>query len=115
MIFFQQFHSKATLPYIFSSYFVTLVSKVEYPSGLGDLWNISLVGSLYNLIAKVMDSILVKVIKTLISPNQSSFIKGCLMIDGVVVVNEVVELSKRSRKYHFIFKVGFEKAHDYVS
>lgn len=99
---------------------MTLVSKVEYPSGLGDLWNISLVGSLYNLVAKVMDSILVKVIETLISPNQSSFIKGCLMIDGVVVVNEVVvvnkvvELSKRSRKYRFIFKVGFEKAHDYV-
>jgi hypothetical protein len=35
-------------------------------------------------------------------------------VDGVVVVNEVVELAKRTRKECLIFKVDFEKAYDSV-
>jgi hypothetical protein len=35
-------------------------------------------------------------------------------VDGVVVVNEVVELAKKSNKDCLIFKVDFEKAYDSV-
>jgi hypothetical protein len=54
------------------------------------------------------------VIDSLIASNQSAFIKGRNLVDSVVVVNEVVELAKKSRKECLIFKVDFEKAYDSV-
>ncbi|MCI06467.1 RNA-directed DNA polymerase (Reverse transcriptase), partial [Trifolium medium] len=52
---------------------------------------------------------------SIISKNQSAFIKGRNLADGVVVVNEVVDLAKRTNKECVIFKVDFEKAYDSVS
>lgn len=44
----------------------------------------------------------------LISDNHSTFLKRKIMrVDGVMAVNEVVELAKRSRKTCLVFKVGF--------
>jgi hypothetical protein len=57
---------------------------------------------------------LAKVMDVLISSNQSAFIKGWNLVDVVLVVNEVVELVKKSRKDCLIFKVDFEKAYDSV-
>jgi hypothetical protein len=57
-------------------------------------------------LAKVMDSV--------IGSNQSAFIKGRNLVDGVVVVNEVVDLAKRTNRECLIFKVDFEKAYDSV-
>ncbi|PNX79577.1 ribonuclease H, partial [Trifolium pratense] len=50
----------------------------------------------------------------LIASNQSAFIKGRNLVDGVLVVNEVVDLAKRIGKECLIFKVDFEKAYDSV-
>ncbi|MCI34133.1 RNA-directed DNA polymerase (Reverse transcriptase), partial [Trifolium medium] len=47
----------------------------------------------------------------LIALNQSTFIKGRNLVDGVLVVNEVVDLAKRTGKECLIFKVDFEKAY----
>jgi hypothetical protein len=51
---------------------------------------------------------------TLIAPSQSAFIKGWNLVDGVLVVNELVDLAKRRGKECLIFKVDFEKAYDSV-
>lgn len=51
-------------------------------------------------------------ISLFISPNQSAFFKGRLLVDRVVVVNEFVDLAKKSKKYCLIFKMDFEKAYD---
>jgi predicted ribonuclease YlaK len=57
---------------------------------------------LANKLSKVMDS--------LISYNKLVFMKGRLLVDRVVVINEVVDLARRSTKECLIFKVGFEKS-----
>jgi hypothetical protein len=62
----------------------------------------------------VLEKRLAKVIDSLIATNQSTFIKGRNLVDGVVVVNEVVELARKSKKECLIFKVDFEKAYDSV-
>jgi hypothetical protein len=54
------------------------------------------------------------VMDLVIAPNQSAFIKGRNLVDGVLVVNEVVEWAKKSKKECLIFKVDFEKAYDSV-
>ncbi|GJX41196.1 RNA-directed DNA polymerase, eukaryota [Tanacetum coccineum] len=46
---------------------------------------------------------------------QSAFIKDRFILDGVLVINEVVEFIKKSRKRCLIFKVDFEKAYDCVN
>ncbi|MCH82139.1 cytochrome P450, partial [Trifolium medium] len=58
---------------------------------------------------------LAKEMDKLISPNQLAFIQGRKLVDGVVAVNEIIDLAKKSRKECLIFKVDFEKVYDSVS
>lgn len=51
----------------------------------------------------------------LISFNQSSFLKGKFLVNGVVVVKELVDLAKKTKKSFFIFKMDFDKVYDLVS
>jgi hypothetical protein len=55
-----------------------------------------------------------KVINSVISLNQSAFIKGLNLVDSVVIINEVVDWAKKHKKECLIFKVDFEKAYDSV-
>ncbi|MCI32819.1 RNA-directed DNA polymerase (Reverse transcriptase), partial [Trifolium medium] len=52
---------------------------------------------------------------SIIATNQSAFIKGRSLVDGVVVLNEVVDFAKRSNKECLILKVDFEKAYNSVN
>ncbi|GAU30313.1 hypothetical protein TSUD_211700 [Trifolium subterraneum] len=87
-IMFDQFFVSADLPRNFSSYFITLIPKVDVPHKIGDFRPISLIGSLYKLVYKVLARILALVMPSLISPNQSPFINGRQLVDGVVAINE---------------------------
>ncbi|MCI29558.1 RNA-directed DNA polymerase (Reverse transcriptase), partial [Trifolium medium] len=91
-VLFDQFFVTADLPRSFSSYFITLIPKVISPLSIGDFRPISLVGSLYKIIAKVLATRLANGMDKLISPNQSAFIKGRQLVDGVVAVNEIIDL-----------------------
>jgi len=75
---------------------------------------ISLLGCLYKILSKVLASRLSKVMNSIISGSQSAFLKGRHLVDGVLVVNEVVDLAKRSKRECLILKVDFEKAYDSV-
>ena len=70
---------------------------------------------MYRLMTIVFEIILGLVMNKLISPNQFVFLKGRMLVDGVVVVNEVINLAKISNKSCLIFKTNFEKAYDSVS
>jgi hypothetical protein len=113
-VMFDQFHGNSSLPKGFLSYFVALIPKVNSPFGLGDYRPISLLGCLYKLVAKVLAARMAKVMNCIVSTNQSAFIKGRNLVDGVMVVNEVVELAKKAGIDCLIFKVDFEKAYDSV-
>ncbi|MCI18229.1 transposon TX1 putative protein [Trifolium medium] len=75
-VMFDQFFTTATLPRSLSSYFLTLIPMVDSPLRIGDFRPISLVGSLYKLVAKVLAGRLAKVMDKLISPNQIDFYPG---------------------------------------
>ncbi|WJX68716.1 hypothetical protein P8452_53059 [Trifolium repens] len=97
-VMFDQFHGNACLPKGIMSYFLTLILKVHSPQALGDFRPISLLGCLYKLVAKVLAARLARVVGDVIPKSQSAFIKGRQLVDGVVVVNEVVDFAKKSGK-----------------
>lgn len=66
---FMAFHHFASLPHSFASYFITFIPKVKSLSLLGDSLPISLVGSLYKFVDKVIDNRLGVVMDKLISPS----------------------------------------------
>ena len=113
--FFEEFHSKGVIPKAVSASFLTLVPKVTNPQQLGEYRPISLIGSMYKMLAKVLAGRLKKVVPKVISETQNAFIAGRNILDGVVVVNEVVDMAKRSQKKCLILKVDFQKAYDTVN
>jgi hypothetical protein len=102
------------LPKSMLSFFVTLIPKVSSPLELKDFRPISLLGSLYKLLAKVLARRLAGIMNSIISSSQSAFLKGRHLVDEVLVVNEIVDFAKKAKKECLIFKVDFEKAYDSV-
>jgi hypothetical protein len=113
-ILFDQFYANASLPKSFSSYFVTLIPKVNSPLSLREFRPISLLGCLYKLVAKVLAKRLCLVMNSIVEPTQSAFLKGRQLVDGVLVINELVDFAKKTGRECLIFKVDFEKAYDSV-
>jgi hypothetical protein len=99
---------------MYVGFFVTLIPKLASPLELKDFRPISLLGSLYKLLANVLARRLASVMNSIISPSQSAFLKSRHLVDGVLVVNEVVDYAKKAKKECLIFKVDFEKAYDSV-
>lgn len=70
---------------------------------------------MYCILAKLFANRIKKVIGSLISTSQSTFIKGRQMLDGVLVINEVVDFAKMKKNECLLFKVKFEKEYDCVA
>ncbi|KAL4573100.1 hypothetical protein LXL04_019893 [Taraxacum kok-saghyz] len=66
------------------------------------------------IIAKVLAIRLAAVIDSVVSKEQSAFIKGRQILDGPLVVNEVINWYKKKKKLKLL-KIDFEKAYDSVS
>ncbi|XP_071703931.1 uncharacterized protein [Rutidosis leptorrhynchoides] len=95
-----------------NSSFVTLIPKKSDPLVFGDFRPISLIGSYYKIVAKILANRLRKVIPSLVGIEQSAFLKGRYILDGVLIANETVEFLKAMCIKSFVFKVDFEKAFD---
>ncbi|KAK2372487.1 hypothetical protein QL285_073613 [Trifolium repens] len=113
-IMFDQFSGNDCVPNCLSSYFLTLIPKIKSPQHLGDFRPISLLGCWYKILSKVLANRLASVIGSLIPKNQSAFLKGIQLVEGVVVVNEVIDYARKRGKSCLILKVDFEKAYDSV-
>ncbi|XP_057809058.1 uncharacterized protein LOC131023530 [Salvia miltiorrhiza] len=110
----QEFHENGKIPKGGNSSFITLIPKKEEACSLDDYRPISLIGSIYKVIAKILAQRLSAVMDSIISENQSAFIKGRFILDGVVILSEVIEEAKREKNGRMIFKIDFAKAYDSV-
>ncbi|GKB77993.1 RNA-directed DNA polymerase, eukaryota [Tanacetum coccineum] len=95
--------------------FMVLIPKKIDPIGFSDYRPISLIGCVYKVISKLLASRLAKVIGSVISPNQSAFIKGRQILDGCLIANEIIRMAKLEDQSLLLFKVDFEKAFDSVN
>ncbi|GJU63975.1 RNA-directed DNA polymerase, eukaryota, reverse transcriptase zinc-binding domain protein [Tanacetum coccineum] len=97
-----------------NSSFIALIPKVSNATLVTDFRPISLVGCQYKIVAKILANRLSLVIGSCISPMQSAFIKGRSILDGSLILNEVIKWYRKCKKPLMIFKVDFEKAFDSV-
>ncbi|XP_058775849.1 uncharacterized protein LOC131650136 [Vicia villosa] len=114
MKFFSDFHSNPVLTKGSTSSLIILVPKVSSPQSLSEYRRICLVGSLQKILSKVLAKRLKVVVDSLISSKQTTFISGRNILDGVLVVNEIIDLAKRKGRSCLILKVYYEKAYDCV-
>ncbi|CAL5355041.1 unnamed protein product [Camellia sinensis] len=113
--FVNEFHRNGKLVKGINSSFITLIPKKDNPIGLTDYRPISLVGSTYKILAKLLAKRLKSVMPFIISEPQSAFLSGRNILDGVLIANEVVEGWKKAKKKGVLIQLDFEKAYDSIN
>nr|GEW52316.1 hypothetical protein [Tanacetum cinerariifolium] len=96
-----------------NSTFITLIPKVSNPLFIKDYRPISLIGLHYMIVAKILSNRLSKVIDSIISPEQSVFISGRQILDGPLILSEIIDwtsiLINGSPTLEFSFKRGLRQ------
>lgn len=112
--FIQEFHKGGKLPKVVTSSFLALVPKCENSLSFEEYRPICLINGLLKIISKFLVAGLRKVIENLVSCNQTAFILGKQILDGVLVTNEILEFAKRTKRKCMVFKVDFTRAYNCV-
>ena len=92
-----------------------MIPKKTNAINIKDFRPISLVGSLYKLLAKVLAHRLQGVLDKLISDSQNSFVRGRQILDSVLIANECLDSRLKSGVPGVIIKLDIEKAYNHVN
>ncbi|GJU10520.1 RNA-directed DNA polymerase, eukaryota [Tanacetum coccineum] len=109
-----QFFSLGILPPGCNSSFIALIPKMQEAKVVKDFRPISLIGSVYKIVAKILANRLSLVISSLISDVQSAFVANRQILEGPFILNELLSWCKHKKSKAMIFKVDFEKAFDSI-
>jgi hypothetical protein len=115
MGFFNEFFEKSTFAYSLNAIFVTLIPKKQNAVNIRDFRPISLIGSVYKILAKVLANRLKRVLDGLVSESQNAFVGGRQTLDSVLIANECLDSRIKSRIPGVVCKLDIEKAYDYVN
>jgi hypothetical protein len=88
---------------------ITLVPKLKDANNIKQYRPICLLNVDYKGITKVLTNRLAPVAKEAIGGNQTGFIKGRNILEGVLVLHEVIHKLKRTKGKGLIMKIDFEK------
>ncbi|KAJ0683719.1 putative RNA-directed DNA polymerase [Helianthus annuus] len=110
-----EFHETGIINTGCGSSFITLIPKVKTPLGLRDYRPITLIGMISKVITKILANRVKKVLGQVISEAQSAFLSDRFILDGPLMVNEILDLLKKRSRKPFMLKIDFEKAYDNVN
>nr|GEZ33144.1 RNA-directed DNA polymerase, eukaryota, reverse transcriptase zinc-binding domain protein [Tanacetum cinerariifolium] len=96
------------------SAFITLIPKTNDTKVIKDFLPISLIGSIYKIIAKILAILLSFIMSDLVSDVQTAFVTNRQILDGPFILNDLISWCKHKKIDAMIFKVDFEKAFDSV-
>ena len=93
---------------------ITLVPKLKEANNIKQFRPICLLHVDYKCFTKVLTNRLVPIAKKVVGKQQTCFIKGRNIFEGVVVLHEVLHKLRTSKRKGLIMKIDFEKAYDRV-
>lgn len=94
---------------------IALIPKKKGAVEVKDFIPISLLGSVYKIIAKLLAERPKGVIGKLISDKQNAFVKGKQIVDAAMIANECLEYLFKRKMKGVAFKLDLEKAYDHVN
>ncbi|KAJ9685133.1 hypothetical protein PVL29_017245 [Vitis rotundifolia] len=112
---FDEFHRSGIINQSTNASFIVLLPKKSMAKRISDYRLISLITSLYKIIAKVLAGRLRGILHETIHSTQGAFVQGRQILDAVLIANEIVDEKKRSGEEGVVFEIDFEKAYDHVS
>lgn len=107
--FFVVFHRNGKLTKGINGTFIALIPKVEIPQRLVVFCPISLVGCLYKILSEVLDNRLRNVVGNVVPESQSAFVKGRQILDCILIVNELVDDARSSKKGSLFLRMILRK------
>ncbi|KAL4308915.1 hypothetical protein GQ457_01G015960 [Hibiscus cannabinus] len=114
MDFFEKFHAGTLVDVSINHSFISLIPKVSTPEKVDDFRPISLVGSLYKILTRVLSRRLAGCLGEVISEHQFAFTAGKQLSDCALIVNEVIDFLSRNNCEAILFKADFKKVYDTV-
>ena len=115
MGFFEEFHTHCKFEKSLNATFIALIPKKRDALNIRDYRPISLVGSMYKLLSKVLANRIKQVLESLISNSQNTFVGGRQTLNSVLIANECLDSRLKSSIPGILCKLDIEKAYDHVN
>jgi hypothetical protein len=93
---------------------ITLVPKTLEANTIRQYRPICLLNVDFKIFPKLLTDRITPLADSIISESQSTFIKGRNILEGVVVLHEIIHEFRRSGRKGVLFKIDFKKAYDKV-
>jgi len=93
---------------------ITLIPKVQEANVIQQYRPICLLNVSFKIFTKVVTNRLNLIADKVVSPSQTTFMRGRNILEGVVILHETVHEMHRKKQSGVILKLDFEKAYDKV-
>jgi hypothetical protein len=94
---------------------IILIPKEEGAKNLRKFRPISLINCSFKIFAKALKNRLEHICDRLLSPNQTTFVKGRFILESVVSAHEIIHFIARNRENVLVLKLDYKKAYDRVN